>query len=65
MDIKQIMKPKYPEYKRIKVLMPHCPDCKEQLQGNNSIVQPWECKCGIWESNWIDPMKYKIKIKPL
>ena len=37
-----------PVYKRVKMLMPHCPKCGEQLAGNNSIANPWVCECGIW-----------------
>jgi len=37
-----------PEYKRIKKLCPHCPICKEELSGNNSIMNPWNCSCGVW-----------------
>lgn len=37
-----------PIYKKINILMPHCPKCKEQLGGNNSMVLPWECTCGMW-----------------
>ena len=43
------------EYKFVKVLMPHCTKCKEQLQGNGSMITPYECKCGEWE--------YSFKIK--
>lgn len=44
------MEERRPEYKRVKVMMPHCPVCKEQLRGDNSINRPWECSCGVWES---------------
>lgn len=37
-----------PVYKRVKELKPHCPDCKEKLSGNNSIIQPYRCSCGEW-----------------
>lgn len=35
-------------YKRIKILKPHCGDCGELLQGNNSIAFPYRCRCGVW-----------------
>lgn len=35
-------------YKRIKISVPHCPTCGEQLMGNNSIVMPYRCSCGTW-----------------
>ena len=38
-----------PEYKKVKVIKEHCPTCKEQLMGNNSMVLPWQCSCGIWK----------------
>ena len=37
-----------PEYKRVKVTAPHCPVCKEKLKGDNSMINPWRCLCGIW-----------------
>ena len=37
-----------PEYKRVKVTAPHCPVCKEKLRGDNSMINPWRCLCGIW-----------------
>lgn len=39
-----------PIYKQVKIPMPHCPDCGEQLSGNNSIGMPWICACGTWEA---------------
>lgn len=38
-----------PEYKRVKILAPHCPKCGERLSGNNSFVLPYECSCGEWQ----------------
>jgi len=40
-------------YKQVKVQMPHCPTCKEQLTGNGSIAYPYCCSCGIWKPNWV------------
>lgn len=40
-----------PEYKRVKILAPHCPNCKQELMGNNSIALPWQCECGVWQAN--------------
>lgn len=39
----------YPLYKRVKVMMPHCPICRDELSGNNSIDRPWKCSCGTWK----------------
>lgn len=52
-----------PQYKRVKMLMPHCPNCKEMLSGNNSISFPWECSCGIWVSEFQNPGEYEIMQK--
>ncbi len=38
-----------PTYKKVKVTKPHCPTCKEMLTGNNSMVLPYQCKCGVWK----------------
>ena len=40
-----------PNYKKVKVLKAHCPECKVQLAGDNSIALPWTCECGKWEAN--------------
>lgn len=54
----------YPKYKRVKLHMPHCPKCGEQLQGNNSMVSPWRCSCGVWKCNgYDDPFSYHIEKK--
>lgn len=37
------------EYKQVKTLVEHCGDCGERLSGNNSLVLPYKCKCGIWK----------------
>lgn len=49
------------EWKQVKELFPFCPVCGERLQGINSSVSPYSCSCGEWESNWNDPLNYKIK----
>jgi len=49
-------------YKKVKVLMPHCPFCKEQLKGNGSDFSPYTCGCGEWKGDWQNPGYYKIKI---
>lgn len=46
----------HPEYKKVKISMAHCPKCKEQLMGNNSIANPWLCSCGWWK-----PIEYPFK----
>ena len=44
-----------PIYKRIKITVPHCPKCNEELTGNNSMILPYQCKCGVWETrNGVD-----------
>lgn len=37
-----------PEYKKVARVMPHCPVCKQELLGNNSVVSPFRCACGEW-----------------
>jgi len=37
------------EWKKTKALIPHCPECKQILGGNNSILMPYNCECGQWE----------------
>lgn len=54
------MQDAYPKYRRVPVPMPHCPRCKEQLRGNNSMISPWECSCGVWKSSWSNPLRYTI-----
>lgn len=53
-----------PIYKKVSIAMPHCPKCKEQLSGNNSIVLPWRCACGVWESNKY-PFLGEYEVKPI
>ena len=54
-----------PDYKRVKVLRPHCPKCKEILSGNNSMALPYECSCGVWEiETCLDMFDIDYKIKP-
>jgi tRNA(Ile2) C34 agmatinyltransferase TiaS len=48
-----------PTYHRKSILVPHCPQCGEQLRGNGSVAVPYECKCGIWEFDF-EISKYKI-----
>jgi len=42
----------YPKWKKIPLLHPHCPICGEPLSGNNSVISPYKCSCGEWESKW-------------
>lgn len=44
------------EYKRIKIAMPHCGDCKEQLLGDGSLMSPFRCSCGEWKLKSINPL---------
>ena len=39
------------EYKRVKVSLPYCPQCKQVIQGNGSIIMPYKCECGFWRYN--------------
>jgi len=41
-----------PVYKIVKVRMPYCPTCGEQLRGDNSYINPYVCKCGTWNHDW-------------
>jgi hypothetical protein len=51
-----------PVYKVVKVSKPHCPNCEEQLAGNNSIALPYNCSCGVWKPNHLSqPIDYKIE----
>jgi glutaredoxin len=56
--IDKLLEPRQPKYKRVKMVMPHCPVCGEMLQGNNSISMPYKCSCGEWEGEWEDGMLY-------
>ena len=51
-----------PIYKRIKQLVAHCPDCGEELGGNNSIAFPWTCTCGIWKIRFLSKGKWDYEI---
>jgi uncharacterized protein (UPF0212 family) len=46
------MEGKQLKYIRVKMTVPACPDCGEQLQGNNSFSNPYKCyKCDvIWKA---------------
>lgn len=50
-----------PEYKRVNVFAPHCPVCKQQLSGNNSIMFPYKCECGTWDSDFTKPYDFTIR----
>ena len=41
-------------YRKVKVAMPHCPNCKNTLTGNGSRMSPYECSCGEWEYSHSD-----------
>ncbi len=38
------------KYKQVKEYKPFCGDCGERLHGDNSYANPYNCKCGVWES---------------
>ena len=65
MKKEKILEPRNVIYRKVSKLMPHCPICKEELRGNNSGLLPFECSCGIWESDWMNPTMFKIKILAL
>lgn len=48
-------------YKRVKISMPHCNVCGEQLSGNNSQADPYICSCGVWEQTW-GTLEFKLKV---
>ena len=62
-DVKKLLEPRQITYKKVKMFMPHCPVCKEQLKGNGSISTPYKCSCGEWEGDWTNPNYYKIKLR--
>lgn len=50
-----------PEYKKVRVMKPHCPVCGNMLFGDNSMINPWRCPCGEWHNTFQDPFEYEIK----
>ena len=38
----------FPKYKFVRERKPHCPNCSERLEGNNSMIFPYKCSCGTW-----------------
>lgn len=64
-----MLAPRRMVYKRVKAVAPHCPLCNQRLSGNGSIATPYECLCGIWETEFDNQFRptgmYKIKVKPL
>lgn len=55
----------YPVYKRIKIAVEFCPICDAQLLGNNSLANPWYCRCGVWEYNYShDKLENRFEIRP-
>ena len=60
-----LLESRKPIYKNVKMAMAHCPICGEMLSGNNSLVNPLKCKCGIWEFDWrTNNGYYRIKLNP-
>jgi len=53
-----------PEYRKVSELKPHCPNCKERLQGNNSIMLRYKCSCGTWMPSYSRPFDFEIVSKP-
>lgn len=51
-------------YKSIKVPTAHCSICGERLFGNGSLLTPYQCKCGVWETkDWNNPSELTLKKK--
>ena len=50
-------------YKKTAVIMPHCPECKNVLSGNGSILLPYYCLCGEWKPKEINNFKGEYEIK--
>ncbi len=49
------------QYKKISIPVSHCGDCGERLLGNNSIVQPYRCSCGVWQSkSFEEPFEFVL-----
>lgn len=53
-----------PVYKQVKTVAEFCPTCKERLSGNNSVVLPWECRCGVWEFVRREDGEFEYEIIP-
>ena len=63
-QLENLLLPRQPKWKTVKTSVPFCPVCREELRGNK-IENPWKCSCGEWESDWMNPSFYKIKIEKL
>lgn len=48
------------KWKKVKTLQPFCSICGEQLQGDNSMVNPYKCKCGTWRNSFDNLFDYKL-----
>lgn len=50
--------------RRVKVFTPVCPDCGEFLEGNNSMISPYNCPtCNVmWVNSWTEPFLYTKKL---
>jgi len=49
-------------YKTTKVIMPHCPKCKNVLGGNGSVILPYYCECGEWKAKDAHDFKGEYEI---
>lgn len=54
-----------PVYKMVRVSAAHCPECNQELWGNNSIALPWNCKCGVWKFVWKESGEYDYDIEAI
>lgn len=64
--VEQMLKPRQVEWKSKRMLVPHCPVCKEPLSGNNSMITPYCCSCGEWQTEQLGGQFYFIiKTNPL
>jgi hypothetical protein len=39
------------KYKKIKIVAEFCAVCDDQLIQDNSQIDPYKCKCGVWKWN--------------
>lgn len=48
------------KYRRVKMLVPYCPECNQNLSGNNSVIFPYKCDCGELHNSFENPFEYEI-----
>lgn len=50
------------KYKKVGKLVAWCFDCKQEITGSGSQLQPYNCKCGIWQYSG-KTSEYELVIK--